>query len=78
MSGVWLQVTARYGSYTIQRSCNSETSCTYLHVAHWITYSPVRETVFKLNQKTMMTAEHVLGVVGGEAVTHAIFYTIET
>ena len=39
-----------------------------------VTSEAVTDTIFKLNQKTTMIAEHVLGVVGGEAVDHGLFH----
>ena len=41
---------------------NSVIAHSYLHGPHWITSSPGRDTIFKLDQKIVMAAEHVLGV----------------
>ena len=69
----WLVCTTALmnGSCSIQHSSSSG-------IAYWVTSSPVRNTIFKLDQKTRMTAEHVLGIVGDESTTHGMFHTYYT
>ena len=75
MSWVWLGVEPwcipcstpiRYGICTIQFSYSSGSEYLDLHDHLWITSLPGRDTLFNLDQKKRMTAELVMGVVGGE------------
>ena len=64
-----------HGQYTIQCPYSSGLLYPDLHGPPWTTSSRGGDTIFKLDQKRMMTAELILGVVGGEAVTHGVFHT---
>ena len=64
----------RHGPCTIQYSCNSGLTYLDLYYPSWTTSSPVRDTILKLDQKSRMTAECVLGVVGGETMTCGLFH----
>ena len=56
----------RYGSYISPHSWYIVVAYLDLHGSHWTNSSPGGDV--KLVQKTMMTAEHVWGVVWGEAL----------